>query len=83
MNGPIPAICRKTPSRRFTNLFLMGFGAFMVNMYIYVLLKATKKSPATTFCAAGAPAALAFSLWPAFQPLPQAQRRDNSGFLNS
>ena len=54
MNGPIPAICRKTASRRFTNLFLMGFMAFMINMYIYVLIKATKKSPATTFFAAGA-----------------------------
>ncbi len=37
MNGPMLAICRKTASRRVTNLFFMGFMAFMTNMYIYVL----------------------------------------------
>lgn len=54
MNGPMLAICRKIASRRVTNLFFIGFMAFMINMYIYVLIKATKKSPATTFFAAGA-----------------------------
>ena len=49
MNGPMPAICRKLASRRVTNLFFTGFMAFMTNTYMYVLKKATKKAPATTF----------------------------------
>jgi hypothetical protein len=49
MNGPMPAICRRAASRFVAKRFFTVFSSFMINMYYYVLKKATKKRPAPKY----------------------------------
>lgn len=82
MNGPMPAICRRSASRLVTNLFFGSFVVFTVGLHIYVAMYATKEGACDNIFLFQAPdlASLAAFL-PSIQPPQRSEQCNNSDFL--